>query len=487
MKNVERLTVIGGGLAGCEAAWQAARCGVEVDLYEMRPKRSGPAHTSGALAELVCSNSFRGAALENAVGLLKEELARLGSLIVASARESAVPAGGALAVDRARFAALVESRIAGEPRIALHREEVREIPVDRPVIVACGPLPSEEFLAILDGLLSVTLRQAQGDNGSAQGDNGNAQGDSESGSRARLHYYDAASPIVAADSIDESFMYRKSRYDKGPSLRLRSGQAGSGEAGADYLNIPLDRAAYAQLLADLRTLERHPAKDFEETRYFEGCLPIEEMADRGDDVLRFGPLKPVGLRDPRTGETPFAVVQLRRENAEATAYNLVGFQTRLAWPAQKEAFGKLPGLAHAEWLRLGVMHRNTFIDSPRLLDERLRLRGTRCLYFAGQITGAEGYVEASACGAMTGIHAAREILGLPAIEFPRETAFGAVVAHLQNRHTADFQPSNVTWGSFPVMLFLGKLGKRERRRMMAERALAAIEKFASETVMAPVG
>ncbi len=473
---MERLTVVGGGLAGCEAAWQAARCGVEVDLYEMRPNRSGPAHTSGALAELVCSNSFRGAALENAVGLLKEELARLGSLIITSARESAVPAGGALAVDRANFAALVESRIAGEPRIALHREEVREIPMDRPVIVACGPLPGDEFLATLDRLLS-------------RGDAGGA---------GRLHYYDAASPIVAADSIDESFTYRKSRYDKGD--------------GDDYLNIPLDRAQYAQLLADLRTLERHPAKDFEATRYFEGCLPIEEMADRGDDVLRFGPLKPVGLRDPRTGQTPFAVVQLRKENAEASAYNLVGFQTRLAWPAQKEAFGRLPGLHEAEWLRLGVMHRNTFIDSPRLLDERLRLRGTRCLYFAGQITGAEGYVEAAACGAMTGIHAAREILGLPPVEFPRETAFGAVVAHLQNRQTADFQPSNVTWGSFVHSLAPArsavpsdaelveaesrgqddpgrgrKLGKRERRRVMAEHALAAIERFASETVAAPVG
>jgi methylenetetrahydrofolate--tRNA-(uracil-5-)-methyltransferase len=455
VKNVERLTVVGGGLAGCEAAWQAARCGVEVDLYEMRPHCSGPAHTSGALAELVCSNSFRGAALENAVGLLKEELARLGSLIITSARESAVPAGGALAVDRVRFAADVESRIAGEPRIALHREEVREILRDRPVIVACGPLPNNEFLATLDGLLS-------------RGDTGGG---------ARLHYYDAASPIVAADSIDESFTYRKSRYDKGD--------------GDDYLNIPLDRAQYAQLLTDLRTLERHPAKDFEETRYFEGCLPIEEMADRGDDVLRFGPLKPVGLRDPRTGQTPFAVVQLRKENVEASAYNLVGFQTRLAWPAQKEAFGKLPGLQNAEWLRLGVMHRNTFIDSPRLLDERLRLRGTRCLYFAGQITGAEGYVEAAACGAMTGIHAAREILGLPPVEFPRETAFGAVVAHLQNRHTADFQPSNVTWGSFVPGQDDGgsgrKLGKRERRRVMAEHALAAIERFASETVAAPVG
>ncbi len=439
---MERLIVIGGGLAGCEAAWRAARCGVEVDLFEMRPLRSGPAHKTGALAELVCSNSFRGAALENAVGLLKEELARFGSLIVTAARETAVPAGGALAVDRNRFSELVETRIAGEPRITLHREEVRAIPLDRPVIVACGPLPSEEFCANLDGVVG-----------------------------RRLHYFDAASPIVAADSIDESAMYRKSRYDKGD--------------GDDYLNIPLDRDQYAQLLADLRTLERHPAKDFEETRYFEGCLPVEEMADRGDDVLRFGPLKPVGLRDPRTGNTPFAVVQLRKENREGTAYNLVGFQTRLNWPAQREAFGKLPGLQRAEWLRLGVMHRNTFIDAPRLLDENLKLRGTEALYFAGQITGAEGYVEAAACGVMTGIHAARVMLGLPRIEFPRASAFGAVLAHLQNRETPDFQPSNVTWGAFPEHSHGGN--KRERRRLLAERALAAVDSIASETLCAPAG
>jgi methylenetetrahydrofolate--tRNA-(uracil-5-)-methyltransferase len=449
---MERLTVIGGGLAGCEAAWQAARRGVDVDLYEMRPQRSGPAHKTAALAELVCSNSFRGAALQNAVGLLKEELARLGSLVVTSAREAAVPAGGALAVDRDRFSALVESRIAGEPRIHLHREELRQPPLDRPAIVACGPLPGEEFLQKLDTLVG-----------------------------ARLHYFDAASPIVAADSLDETTMYRKSRYDKGD--------------GDDYLNVPLDREQYAQLVRDLRTLERHRAKDFEETRYFEGCLPVEEMADRGEETLRFGPLKPVGLRDPRTGKTPYAVVQLRKENAEGTAYNLVGFQTRLSWPAQREAFTKLPGFARAEWLRLGVMHRNTFVDSPRLLDERLRLRGTRALYFAGQITGAEGYVEAAACGAMTGIHAARAILGLPAVEFPRESAFGAVVAHLQNRHTADFQPSNVTWGAFPAFLEAApsavpskaRGSKAERRRMQAERALAAIDRFAAETVTAEPG
>ena len=443
-----RLTVVGGGLAGCEAAWQAARCGVDVDLYEMRPNRSGPAHKTGALAELVCSNSLRGAALTNAVGLLKEELALLDSIVIGAARESAVPAGGALAVDRARFADAVESRIAGEPHIALHREEVREIPRDRPVIVACGPLPSPEFLAAIDELLAAVVPNE------------------DAGGARRLHYYDAASPIVAADSLDRSQMYAKSRYDKGD--------------GDDYLNIPLDRAQYAGLVSDLRTLERHPLESFEEARYFEGCLPIEEMADRGEDTLRFGPLKPVGLRDPRTGAQPHAVVQLRKENVEGTAYNLVGFQTRLAWPAQRDAFGKLPGLREAEWLRLGVMHRNTFVDSPRLLDANLKLVGSDAIYFAGQITGAEGYVEAAACGAMTGIHAAREISALPPATFPRQSALGAVVAHLQNRHTPDFQPSNVTWGAFPE--HEGGFGKRERRRIMAERALAAIETFRIETL-----
>ncbi|MFZ0031463.1 MAG: methylenetetrahydrofolate--tRNA-(uracil(54)-C(5))-methyltransferase (FADH(2)-oxidizing) TrmFO [Candidatus Cybelea sp.] len=488
---MKRLTVVGGGLAGCEAAWQAAHHGVDVDLYEMRPLRSGPAHQTGNLAELVCSNSLRGAALENAVGLLKEELARLGSLIVTSARQTSVPAGGALAVDRQAFAALIESRIAAEPRIRIHREEVRAIPLDRPAIVACGPLPSEEFLASLDALLKTCDPERSDppcppERGEPL-DSARDRLRRRAKGKRRLHYYDAASPIVAADSIDESQMYRKSRYDKGdPST-------GSGQA--DYLNIPLDRGAYEQLVRDLRTLERHAAKDFEQTPYFEGCLPIEEMADRGDEVLRFGPLKPVGLRDPRTGQTPYAVVQLRKENREGTAFNLVGFQTRLAWPAQREAFGRLPGLQHAEWLRLGVMHRNTFIDSPRLLDSRLKLRGTDALYFAGQITGAEGYVEAAACGAISGIAAARNMLGLAPIEFPRECALGAVVAHLQNRESHDFQPSNVTWGNFPAFSApapLGcagdeRLGKRERRRRLAERALEAIETLAAETLLAPSG
>ena len=431
-------------MAGCEAAWQAARLGVDVELFEMRPGRCGPAHVSGALAELVCSNSLRGASLSNAVGLLKEELARLDSAIVMSARASAVPAGGALAVDRGRFAAEVERRLTAHPRITISRREVGPFAHLRPLVVACGPLPTQELLTHIDAEL-------------ARGSGGGG---------ARLHYFDAASPIVAGDSIDETQTYRKSRYEKG--------------GGDDYINIPLDRETYRQLLVDLRTLERHQPKAFEsaDTRYFEGCLPIEEMADRGDETLRFGPLKPVGLRDPRTGLTPYAVVQLRKENVEGTAWNLVGFQTRLSWPAQKEAFGKLPGLQHAEWLRLGVMHRNTFIDSPRLLDANLMLRGSPGLYFAGQITGAEGYVEAAACGAIAGIAAARAALGLPAIAIPRQTAFGAVIAHLQNAQTHDFQPSNVTWAPFPPLdRTIGD--KRMRREALAERALAAIDAFAA--------
>jgi methylenetetrahydrofolate--tRNA-(uracil-5-)-methyltransferase len=436
------LTVIGGGLAGCEAAWQAALCGVDVTLCEMRPHRSSPAHKTEMLAELVCSNSLRGAALENAVGLLKEELARLDSLIVGSAREAAVPAGGALAVDRERFGALVESRLREHPRITVERREATEIPRDRPVIVACGPLPSEILATEIDALVG-----------------------------RRLHYYDAASPIVAADSIDESQMYRKSRYDKGD--------------GDDYLNIPLDREQYLRFVEDVRTLPKHDPEDFEldlasgKIPYFEGCLPIEEMAARGEDVLRFGPMKPVGLRDPRTGKSPYAVVQLRKENISGTALNLVGFQTRLTWPAQKEAFAKLPGLERAEWLRLGVMHRNAFIDSPRVLTGDLRLRAHPSIRFAGQITGAEGYVEAAACGAIAGIGAAREMLGLQTLEVPGETALGAVLAHLQNTQTADFQPANVTWAFVPALERpdAARLPKRERRRLLAERALDALDGF----------
>ncbi|BDE05874.1 methylenetetrahydrofolate--tRNA-(uracil-5-)-methyltransferase TrmFO [Vulcanimicrobium alpinum] len=436
------VVVIGGGLAGSEAAWQAARRGVNVTLYEMRPHKSGPAHHTGMLAELVCSNSMRGAALENAVGLLKEELARLDSLIVTSARAAAVPAGGALAVERERFGALVESRLRALPNLTIAREEVAAIPSGALAIVACGPLPSEPLAATIDALVG-----------------------------GRLHYYDAAAPIVALDSLDLEAMYRKSRYDKGD--------------GDDYLNIPLDRETYLQFVADLRTLPKHEPKGFErdaasgDVPYFEGCLPIEELAARGDDTLRFGPLKPVGLRDPRTGKAPYAVVQLRKENADGTALNLVGFQTRLTWPAQKEAFGKLPGLAGAEWLRLGVMHRNTFIDSPRLLTADLRLRTDPRIFFAGQITGAEGYVEAAACGAIAGIAAARDLLGDAPVAVPAETALGAVIAHLQNTESPDFQPANVTWTFFSPLDETIR-DKRLRRGRLAERALARLDAFAAE-------
>jgi len=431
MSGSNALAVIGAGLAGCEAAWQAAQSGVDVELFEMRPHRRSPAHQTDTLAELVCSNSLRGAALENAVGLLKEELFRCGSLIVSAARNNAVPAGGALAVDRVRFSEEIQARVEAHPRITLRREEVAEIPSDRHVIVACGPLPGPGLAAAIDRLVGAE----------------------------RLHYFDAAAPIVASDSIDESKMYRKSRYDKG--------------GGDDYLNIPLEREQYLEFVRDLRTLPRHEPKDFESDRCFEGCLPIEEMADRGEDTLRYGPLKPVGLADPRTGKTPYAVVQLRRENAQGSALNLVGFQTRLAWPAQKEAFGKLPGLENAEWLRLGVMHRNTFIDSPRVLDARLRLRTRPNLWFAGQVTGAEGYVEAAACGMIAGRMAARELLGLEPLNVPEDTAHGAIVAHLQNTATDDFQPSNVTWTYFSTGAGLPR-GKRERHRVLAERALVRI-------------
>jgi methylenetetrahydrofolate--tRNA-(uracil-5-)-methyltransferase len=439
----ETVVVIGGGLAGCEAAWQLARRGVPVRLFEMRPKKSGPAHHTSLLAELVCSNSLRGAAIENAVGLLKEELARLDSLIVTSAREAAVPAGGALAVDREKFSALVESRLAALPNVEIVRDEAVEIPAIGTVIVACGPLPSPALAAQIDALVG---------------------GD-------RLHYYDAAAPIISTESIDMTLLYKKSRYDKGD--------------GEDYLNIPLDREQYAQFIHDLRTLPKHDPKDFEldaaagKIPYFEGCLPIEEMAARGDETLRYGPLKPVGLRHPETLITPYAVVQLRNEDADGKSMNLVGFQTRLTWPAQKEAFGKLPGLQNAEWLRLGVMHRNTFIDAPRLLDAQLQLKSRPGLYFAGQVTGAEGYVEAAACGMIAGIAAARQTLGLATAEMPRDTAHAAVLAHLQNTVTDDFQPANVTWTWFAPLAGKKIREKRERRAALAARALERIDIFAA--------
>jgi methylenetetrahydrofolate--tRNA-(uracil-5-)-methyltransferase len=439
---VRRLTVIGGGLAGVEAAWQAAQSGVGVTLYEMRPQRMTAAHKTGRLAELVCSNSLRAASIENAVGLIKEEMARLGSLVVECARESSVLAGGALAVDRDRFADLIESRIAAHPLIEIRREEVTRIDPSAVCVVSCGPLASESLASSLAELCGST----------------------------QLHYYDAASPIVSADSIDMSAVFEASRYGKGD--------------GADYLNIPLDRDAYRQLVHDLVHAEKHEPHGFDSDAaagkipYFEACLPVEVMAERGEDTLRFGPLKPVGLTDPTTGRRPWAVVQLRRENESGTAFNLVGFQTRLTWPAQKEAFGKLPGLANAEWLRLGVMHRNTFVDSPRVLGPDLSLRNARNVFLAGQVTGSEGYVEAAATGIVASINACRRLSGddRPFVP-PATTAIGALCAYLRDETSSNFQPQNVTFAYF-APLDVPIRDKKARRQALAERALAEIDAIA---------
>ena len=444
-----RLTVIGGGLAGTEAAWQAAQRGTPVTLFEMRPARMTGAHKTGRLAELVCSNSLRAVSVENAVGLIKEEMARLDSLVVACARAAAVPAGGALAVDRERFAELIESRLAAHPLIDIRREEKRSIDPAVVSVVACGPLASESLAASLSALC-----------GSAQ-----------------LHYYDAASPIVDAESIDVSQVYAASRYGKG--------------GGTDYLNIPLDREQYLQLVRDLIAAEKHEPHGFEadaacgDVPYFEACLPIEVMAERGVETLRFGPLKPVGLEHPATGKRPYAVVQLRRENADATAYNLVGFQTRLTWPAQKAAFGKLPGLQRAEWLRLGVMHRNTFVDAPRVLRADLSLKSAPDVFLAGQVTGSEGYVEAAATGIVASINACRRLRGdAAAFVPPPTTAMGALCAYLRDDSTPDFQPQNVTFAYF-APLEAPLRDKKARRRALAERALAEIDRIAAQLKSEP--
>jgi methylenetetrahydrofolate--tRNA-(uracil-5-)-methyltransferase len=443
---MERLTIVGGGLAGSEAAWQAAALGVPVTLFEMRPVKQTGAHRTGCLAELVCSNSLRAAALENAVGLLKEEMARFGSLVVEAARASAVPAGGALAVDRDAFSAYVETKIAAQPLIEVRREEVTALDAHKVTVVACGPLASESLAAAL-----ATLCGAD-----------------------QMHYYDAASPIVAADSIDMDQVYEASRYGKG--------------GGADYLNIPLDREQYHTLVRDLVDGEKHEPHGFEtdaatgKVPFFEACLPVEEMARRGADTLRFGPLKPVGLIDPRSGRRPYAVVQLRRENVSGSAYNLVGFQTRLSWPAQKATFCKLPGMARAEWLRLGVMHRNTFVDAPRVLASDLSLVRAPNVFLAGQVTGCEGYVEAGATGIMAAVNAVRRLRGAgePFIP-PPQTAHGALLAYLRDATSHDFQPQNVTF-AYVAPLETPMRDKQARRRAIAERALGIVDSMAASLV-----
>jgi len=426
-------TVIGGGLAGCEAAWQLAERGVRVTLVEMKPLQRTPAQSLDTLAELVCSNSLRSDRLSNAVGLLKEEMRRLGSLVMRVADATRVPAGGALAVDREGFSKGIDDAVRSHPDIAVACEEITEIP-DGNVIVATGPLTGErlsEAIGKLEGL-------------------------------STLHFYDAAAPIVTAESLDGDRVFRSSRYGRG----------------ADYLNCPMDREQYAAFTHALQTAETVPVKGFEEKAVFEGCMPIESLAKRGDMAIAFGPLKPVGLTDPRTGKTPFAVVQLRRDNFAGTLYNIVGFQTRLTFPEQRRVFRMIPGLENAEFARLGVMHRNTFLNSPGFLDDTFRVIARPSLYFAGQITGVEGYVESAASGLLAGISLAYRLRGEEPPRFSGRTAIGAMGRYVAapNRR---FQPMNCAFGlidAYPYAPGEKKIrGKKERYERISERALAEID------------
>ncbi len=426
------VTVVGGGLAGCEAAWQLARAGAEVALVEMKPARLSPAHATPLLAELVCSNSLRSDDAATPAGLLKAELRRLGSLIIECADATRVPAGDALAVDRHAFSRLVTTRVALAPRIRLQRRALDRFP-DGPVIVAGGPL--------VGAGLAREIRRLAGD---------------------RLYFYDAIAPIVDAETIDWAHAFRGARY-------------GKGGAEGDYVNCPLDEPAYRRFVDEVRRGRKVLPHAFEEPRWFEGCLPIEVMAERGDDVLAFGPMKPVGLDDPRPGAArPYAVVQLRAENRWGTAYNLVGFQTRLAWPEQKRIFALIPALARAEFLRYGSIHRNSYLHSPSLLDEELRLRARPEVRFAGQITGVEGYIESTAIGLLVGRFVADRAAGRPVRPPPPETAIGGLYHHLTRaRQTGEpFVPMNVNFGLLPPLPARAK--KRDRRALQAERAAHAL-------------
>lgn len=432
--TISPVHVIGAGLAGCEAVTQLTRHGIPVILHEMRPVKSDEAHKTAYFAELVCSNSLRAGNIENAVGLLKEEMRRLGSLIMQKADEHQVPAGGALAVDRDGFAAAVTEAVKANPLVTVIHEEVTDLEsLEGTVIVASGPLTSDALFADIKKLLKSDY----------------------------LHFFDAAAPIVTADSLDYDKVYRASRYDKG---------------GADYLNCPFyTKEEYVAFWEALCNAESAPVKDFEHD-VFEACMPIEEMAARGEDTMRFGPLKPVGLIDPRNGKEAYAVVQLRQDNAAASLYNLVGFQTHLKWPEQRRVFGMIPGLENAEFVRFGVMHKNTYLNSPQLLDKHFNLRSNKRFYFAGQMTGVEGYVESAASGLMAGLAAARAVLGLPEVEFPEVTAHGALANYISNPTIENFQPININFGLIPPLTVRIRK-KREKNAQIAARALEALDGF----------
>ena len=428
---MNHVTVIGAGLAGSECAWQLAQRGISVTLREMKPEKLTPAHQTADFAELCCSNSLRAAGLENAVGLLKEELRQLGSLLIRCADETAVPAGGALAVDRHGFSRLVTERVRSHPLITVVPGEVTDLP-EGEVVVASGPLTSD---ALADRLLSML-----------------------GGQDSALHFFDAAAPLVSFDSVDMDSGFFASRYDKGTP---------------DYINCPMDREEYLAFWQELIHAQEAEVHGFEDKNVFEGCMPVEVMARRGEDTLRYGPLKPRGLKDPRTGKEPYAVVQLRKDNATGSIYNMVGFQTHLTWPEQKRVFQMIPGLEHAEFIRYGVMHRNTYINSPKLLNHYYQVISEPRLTFAGQITGVEGYVESAASGLVAAVELAHRLKGLPPVDFPQETALGALAHYVSNPTVVNFQPMNVNFGIIPPLGYKVK-GKRNKNAALSQRALDAL-------------
>ena len=433
------IVIIGGGLAGSEAAWQAANRGAKVTLYEMRPKEMTKAHKTGGLAELVCSNSLGSADPLNAPGILKEEMRRLGSLIIASAEQARVPAGSALAVDRDQFSLAITRALESHPNVRILHEEISEIPTDCLCIIATGPLTSDKLST---AIRAVTQSQ-------------------------HLYFFDAISPIIDAESINMEVVFAASRYDKG---------------GADYLNCPMDDAQYNAFYDALMAAEKVQPKEFEKTPYFEACIPIEVMAERGRQTLLFGPLKPVGLEDPRTGKRPTAVIQLRTENVHRTCYNIVGFQTKLTYPEQKRVFRMIPGLEQAEFLRYGSLHRNTFINSPQLLLNTLQFKSRGTLFFAGQLVGVEGYTESAAMGGFAGINAARALAGLPLVTPPPTTAHGCLVGHVSSSDPKHFQPMNTNYGLFPPLAQPVR-DKEKKRQLIAQRAREDFERWMTQSAL----
>ena len=433
----KQVTIIGAGLAGSEAAWQVAKRGIPVDLYEMRPNKTTPAHETGGFAELVCTNSMRSNQLSNAVGLLKEEMRQMDSLIMEAADNNQVPAGGALAVDRVNFSDYVTNKLRSFDNVTIHSEEITKIPKDGIVIIATGPLTSDK--------LAEQIKEFSG--------------------TSSLHFFDAAAPIVAADSIDMNIVYKKSRYDRGE---------------AAYLNCPMDKEQYEKFSKELINAETAEMHGFEKDEVFEGCMPIEVMAARGAKTMLFGPLKPVGLEDPKTGKNPYAVVQLRQDNAAASMFNLVGFQTHLKYGEQKRVFSMIPGLENARFVRYGKMHRNTYLDSPKMLNATYESKQQSGLFFAGQMTGVEGYVESAGSGLVAGINAARLAVGEHTVVFPNDTALGSMANYVTTTDSKHFQPMNASFALLPSLSGKKIRNKKERHLKVSERGLESLKEFKAD-------